>query len=595
MSYDLLTTSGINSFINSYKYAEQSKLISPLNIRKSKYQSLSSAWKEVNTKLSALKTILSDFKSTGTDSIFGMKSAASSNTNFINATANMSATSGSFAMRVSQLAKSDVVVSNDLDSEIVNGISGTHSFVVKTGDGKGGEFVSNISVDLLATDTNKSITEKIQNAINKDKAIVNSSLKSSTDTFSGVGTFKVNLNGTETSIDYDYSAGMTYDEVMDDLVSKLNSNVKGITAEKVVENGNVGFKITVNDSANYISIDQTSDTGTLLSNSEMNLNVIKEKAASGMITASSFSAISGKSQLSLTAKSSGLDNRITEISDAAGSSVLTALGLNLGTSRTSFDQSTSPNTAGFLYADISQENNLLNAKFDFNGINIQRNSNSVSDLVSGVTFDLKSVMKETDSEVSVTVNNDTAGIKKKIEEFVDKFNQVYTFVKGKSTTDKVAGRGIFVSEASAGSLLSSLSQNIFKEVDGVTGDYKSLNQIGISFDPVSGLKISDSSKLEKALSENVNNVAEIFNSENGIANQLYSSMENFLGASGVITKLQSSYDSFVKDISDKVTSTNTRIDKRADVLRKQYEQMQMQLASLMSAQSLFMPIDQGYF
>ncbi len=178
------------------------------------------------------------------------------------------------------------------------------------------------------------------------------------------------MNGTETTINY--SAG-TYDEVIDSIITQLE-DVSGLAAEKVINGSNVSLKLTVTDSSKYISI--SGDTGTLVS--ELGISVDQEKGASGIVSATSFSPSNGLSQISLTAKNSGAGFKIDELSDLSGG-ILDQFGLNLGSTRTAFIQNESgADTAGYVH-----NTSILNSKIVFNGLNIERNSNSISDLVSG--------------------------------------------------------------------------------------------------------------------------------------------------------------------------------------------------------------------
>ena len=249
MAYDLLTTSGINSLVNYYINNEASKRITPLETRKTKYTSISNIYSNLLTKVEALKSKMSTLKATGSSSAFATKKATSSNTTAVTVSASTTAQKGAFSLRVNQLAKNDLVVSLDKTATGFSTITtaGTYTFAVKGGDGEGGQFNSNVTLELTADDfTNGNISfedlsEKITEAINDDKAEVQSSSVSGSTLSSG--SFTLDLNGTETVIDY--SAG-TYDEVIDSIITQLE-DISGLAAEKVVDGSNVQLKLTVTD------------------------------------------------------------------------------------------------------------------------------------------------------------------------------------------------------------------------------------------------------------------------------------------------------------------------------------------------------------
>jgi len=588
MSYDILSTSSINNLIESFKSNETTKSITPLTAKKTKYQNLSNAYTVLNSKLFQLKLVASDFKLTGTSSAFSGRSASVSNSSFLTAVASSSAAKSAYTLRVNQLAKSDIVTSEMLTSGSANSITaGTHKFVIKTGDGSTGEYTSNVEVDVTATETNLTLMEKIRNAINSDFAIVKSTAYAASDAYTGGdSTFKINLNGTETSVSI--AGGGTYSDLMDELVSKINANISGVTAEKITDSGNVSLKLVVKDQSKYISVNHDSGTTDLVS--QLGINVQKEKAAAATVTASVFSPGTGNAQFSITTKESGLDYRIKSIYDQTGNSALQSLGsatttgLNLGTTRTEFDQNT--NTAGYVFADITSTGNLLNSKLEFNNISIQRNSNTISDLAAGITFTLKSVMQETDQDISVTTGNDIAGIKGKIQSFIAKFNDVYSYLKTNSSYSS-GNRGFFISDRNTSTLMSDLKSSVLSQVSGLSdGDLSLLSQVGISFDSTTGLTISNNTILEQNIIDNLSELENLFNSNNGIANLIYSKIDPYLGAVGYLANTKSSFESNITLLNDKIKRNQVSIDKGADVLRRKYEQMQAQLAAMITLQNM---------
>jgi len=581
MAYDLLTTSGINNLINSYKTSEKNKLLTSLNTRKTTYENLISAYSIISNRLEALKSVLADLKNLTTDSIYNSKKAVSSNNNFINVSSSSSAVEGSFSLRVNQLAKNDTALSYDLNSSDVSTeitVPGTHEFVITTGDGSGGNFTSKVAVTFLESDfingeiSNAKVMQKIQNAINTDKALVLSS--SVTGSTMAEGSFVIDINGTETTINY--SAG-TYSEVMDNIISQMNQ-ISGITVEKIGVEDNYQLRITVTDSSKYITI--KGDTSTLIN--ELGISVEKEKGASRIVTASVFSPSSGTSQLSLTAKNSGSGFRITSLEDINNGNALNLLGLNLGSDRPDFSQNELTDTAGFIHSTIQ-----LNAKLNFNGVNVERNSNTISDLINGTTINLKSVMAETDPNVSITIEKDASSIKNKIEEFVTKFNDLYTYLRNNSKS--VDGkRGALIGDTTASSLLNTLTNLVYTNVNGIGSDkINNLSKIGISLNSDSGISITDTSRLNSVINENLNELVDLFTSSNGIAVSLFNRIESYLGSGGFISKTRTTYNSSLTYIKDRIQSTETRIDKSAELMRQRYTKLQLQLAQLLSNQGYF--------
>lgn len=580
MSFDLLTTSGINKFVSNYSANEQTKRLGPHKAKKAAFENLNTAYSSLTTQINSLKTILKELKEVG-GAAFNAKATSTSGSTFASITATASANVSTNSLRINQLAKSDLVLSKDLISADFSAAitsPGTHKFTIVSGDGSGGQVNSTVSVSFVDTDftdgtiTNKKVMEKIQNAINVDKAVINSN--SVTGTNSAVGSFKLNLNGKETEITY--SEG-SYSDVLDSVVAQIKK-ISGVTATKELDGESYKLKITVTDASKYISIN--GDTGSLVA--DLNIGVNKEKGASGVLSASAFSPESLRSQLSLTAKASGYDNRILSLLDDSGSNVLDSVGLNLGSTRTLFEQSSGEDTAGYVNALST-----LNAKFEFNGIRIERNSNSISDLISGATISLKSVMKDSDSNVSLAISNDTAAVKQKIQSFIDKFNDVFNYIKNNSTTTS-GKRGALVGDATSSSLTRMFGSVANSNVAGIsTNDLNSLPKIGISFNSNSGLSLSDSSLLESAIINNSDQLQAVFNSTDGIATKLFDGINPYIAVNGYLSKSKDSFSKSIKSINDRIDFETVRIEKNGEAMRRRYQKMQAQMATLLSNQSKY--------
>ena len=582
---DYLSSSSIDSMIRSYRSVQYQRRISPLNVRKQKFSALSSGWGDLSTKLTSLKSSAYEFKTTSDSALFYNRSVSVSDESILTATADSNAPQSSYTMRVNQLAKSDLVVSDTQTSATaVTSLAGTHTIQINSGD-----YTSTVDIELTDSETNETIMEKLSTAINADKAVSLSDSFNPTDTFSGTGSFTIDLNGTENTISYDYgTTSKTYDEVMDDLVADINLNANGVLAEKVVDDttGYVSLRVTAESSDNYLTISGTS--------SFLNMDVTKEKGASGLADASVFSPATDQSKFSIAAKESGYDNRLI-MSDTSGS-ILDQIGLTstLLSGRTVTSDDTS---AGFVYSSTSSTDNELNAKVEFNGINIQRNSNTISDLVDSVTFNLAAVNQTSDPDVSVSVKVDTEGITSDIKDFIDNFNAAYTFIKNNSySSGDKNDRGPFVGDSTARSLMSTLTGYAMNEVSGIQdGNFSYLSDIGITFDPATGLSISDSDKLETSLNEHADQVAALFNSDNGIATSLYDTLDNYLGVDGSISNLIDSYDKNVTYYTDKIDTINKSIDKSAELLRNQYENLQVQLWTMQYSYNMMNSFSSGSF
>ena len=611
MSIDALTTSGINSFINSFKSRETSRRVTPLTDRRQQFERLSTGYTTLASKIDELKKSLDSIKTSDSSSVFRSKSVNSTNLNFVTASASSSAANGISDLRVNQLAAFDSVVSQTLSSsQASTATAGMQSLRIRSGD-----YETNFSFTISAGATNRSVMESIRDAINRDSvASVTSSTKNKNDTFTMNETnssFSINISGVSTNVTFDsteWAAITNYDTLFTELVTKINRDVQGVVAEKIVGTNpdDIQLRISTSNASDNLTINSTGldGSGNIISQGNVlmtDLGIIahKEKAASQLLSTNVFAPTTTTSKLSLTAKDSGFTNRLLISSNDSLTSIgLTSTILN---SRIKLDNDNDSSTfnddnAGFLFGrnHLTQTNletsnsNLLNSRFEFNGINIQRDTNQISDVVSGVTLNLVSVMKPEDPRVSLSISNDQSTIKSSIEDFIEKFNDLHSFIRNNSTINSNGQRGAFVGNHNTTALSSALLTSVMGRVSGLpTNSISSLSQIGISFSPLSGLSISNSTQLDNQLNNNISQVETLFNSTSGIANVLYNRIDPFTGTNGFLTNSRESFGRNIEALNDRIESMQTRIDRSADQLRNQYQRMQMQLARLLNNQSLF--------
>lgn len=145
---------------------------------------------------------------------------------------------------------------------------------------------------------------------------------------------------------------------------------------------------------------------------------------------------------------------------------------------------------------------------------IERSSNTITDVLPGITFVLNSTGSST-----ITVTTDTNGIKEKIKNFVAAFNEIRKYIKENTaykTTTKEAG--ILLGNYAVDTIKNRLNAIISSRPTGFRDGYDvyvNLMQIGISTDAeigseTEGLLIINEDMLDKALSENPDGVANLF-------------------------------------------------------------------------------------
>jgi flagellar hook-associated protein 2 len=163
-----------------------------------------------------------------------------------------------------------------------------------------------------------------------------------------------------------------------------------------------------------------------------------------------------------------------------------------------------------------------NAKFKLDGVDIERETNAVSDAVTGVTFNVKQSTPPA-TTITLSITPDTEIARNAITEFADAYNEFRTF---NSKQTQIGDDGLpletaLLSNNSAlRSIVSSIASEITRVVGGITGGNPArLADVGINFDDFAGnadtpltrnIITLDADKLTTALQSNFDGVQRLF-------------------------------------------------------------------------------------
>ena len=151
---------------------------------------------------------------------------------------------------------------------------------------------------------------------------------------------------------------------------------------------------------------------------------------------------------------------------------------------------------------------------------IERNSNTIDDLIEGVTLDL--FQAEVGTTISLDIEQDLNAVKTALQDFVVAYNEVKVFINQNSpdTVDPDSG-GVLFGSSVISDLESRLSSIIGSGADGVSEAFTVFQQIGIEFvdngtisDPLLADTLTiDDAELDNALLSNIDDVKSLFTFE----------------------------------------------------------------------------------
>lgn len=214
--------------------------------------------------------------------------------------------------------------------------------------------------------------------------------------------------------------------------------------------------------------------------------------------------------------------------------------------------------------------NSLNSQFTTDGIAYQRQTNSISDVITGVSLNLQG----TGSSTITVINNDDA-IKEMIASLVTAYNDVVQEVKGKSGYDtKTENFGIL-----SGTTLRDMPYDLQSLITSTNradsgNNITSLFNLGLEFNRDGTISINDST-LTTTISTYGEGIQDFFlgDSDNyieGFADKINNRLRTLTGASGLLEGEKTAAQTRIDDLNLKFAADSARLDKRYEQLTKQF-------------------------
>jgi len=227
------------------------------------------------------------------------------------------------------------------------------------------------------------------------------------------------------------------------------------------------------------------------------------------------------------------------------------------------------------------------AKLQLDGFTIKSATNQVTGAIRGVTLALTA---ESATAVTVAVDNDPDSLKTKLNALVDSYNAVVSKVKelAGSSSAKAKDPGL-AGDSTLRSLTSRLSSALQTQIG--SGSYTTLGSIGLSLDRSGKLSL-DSTKFDKATAADSAAVTKLLSGVDGgaqgVMDVVSSAVDNFTRTgTGLLVGRSDALSATTKRLQSRIDAEETRINRYADMLRKQFTQMDTQVASY-NAQSTYL-------
>lgn len=234
----------------------------------------------------------------------------------------------------------------------------------------------------------------------------------------------------------------------------------------------------------------------------------------------------------------------------------------------------------------------LNSEFTVNGISYTRQSNtSITDVVTGVTLDLKSVGEST---LNIEVNSET--VKEDIMSMVEGFNDLISYLSGTDTESDDTQEDTdnpFEGSTSASRISYNLKFLLTTVLDLDTG-YTSLTDLGLEINSTGTISI-DEDALDEAMTADPDAISALFlgNSDEevtGLADLINDALTNMVSTSGIASTEIDAAETRIIRIDADIESETERLDKKYEIMAKSFANLDTYISQLNSEASFMTSI-----
>lgn len=246
-------------------------------------------------------------------------------------------------------------------------------------------------------------------------------------------------------------------------------------------------------------------------------------------------------------------------------------------------QLSSSDISGFDYDPTStdtqgwtQTAEALDAEFTVNGIAATSHSNTVTDVIEGVTLELTGT---TSSATTLKVSEDyLTNIQSALESFVSAYNSAYSKMTTLGAYDVDSGTaGDLQGNSTLRNAMTQIRQALFSTTSGDSSSlYQTLSNIGVSISSSGTLSI-DTDKLATAVAADPDAVANLVVN---IGEKYDDVVENLIGTEGSITIATDGLESTVSDLEDQQEKMEARLEVIEARYRSQFSALDTLISSL---------------
>lgn len=379
----------------------------------------------------------------------------------------------------------------------------------------------------------------------------------------------LSVSAKETAITGDYRVSVSQLATATQLTG---SKITGKTAKEALNiTGSISLKSESNDSNNSedvkeISIDLTSEMSLLDVRDKINESSDESKVKANIVD----------NRLILTSTETGDRNIMITGDDATK----TALGLDPALQAMENGTDTEA-----VYSSGKK------AVFSIDGLEISKDTNTIDDVIEGVTFTLKNVHEGNETD-TVTISEDTEKAADAMQALIGQYNSTVSFIDEKLDVGDPSAEnnktGALSGDSSLTRLQTSLRSMFNRNIESDSESINNLQDLGVEIDRYGVASFNRETFIEKletnqqdvvdffhgtkeVQKENAEGVLETETELTGFANEARSLVDEYISStSGIIKTKSDTYDRLIKDVNKRIETFNTRIETKRQQYIKQF-------------------------
>lgn len=301
---------------------------------------------------------------------------------------------------------------------------------------------------------------------------------------------------------------------------------------------------------------------------------------------------SGGQSFTITPLTSNLDDVVTAVNAAGAGVVASKVAVGGGEYRLQFAATKSGSAGAFTISDpgttFTNAKEAQDAQLQLwagtaSQVAVTSATNTFADVLPGVSITAKEL---TASPVTLTVARDDAGITKVASDLVDGVNGIFALVASKSavsTSTNTSGTNVSAGVFTGDSTVRTVNQNILSAASLPVGTPpRSPSEIGISITKTGTMEF-DGTKFAAALAADpAGTAAKVQELAGRIATAATNASDKY---TGTLTTKITGQQSEVRDLADRISDWDTRLESRKATLQRTYSGLEVVLSNMQAQQS----------